>query len=54
MAEQDLSAQIIAEIEKLTETVNGIAEALRALESHLDLIASAPPWYAAAGKGGQQ
>ena len=45
MAEVEAGGQVLVEIRKITEKVKHIAELLRTLESHLDLMASSPPWY---------
>ena len=44
MAEAEVSVQVLAEIKNITTKVKRIAELLRTLESHLDLMASSPPW----------
>lgn len=49
MTQEDLDAALLAELDKITANVKQIGEALRALESQLDLIASAPPWFGAVG-----
>ena len=45
MAEVEVGAQVLTEIKNITRKVKRIAELLRELESHLDLMASSPPWY---------
>ena len=45
MADLEVGAQVLVEIKKVTAKVKHIAELLRTLESHLDLMASSPPWY---------
>jgi hypothetical protein len=42
---EDVGTQVIKEIRNITSKVKRIAELLRALESHLDLMASSPPWF---------
>ncbi|MDP7560996.1 MAG: hypothetical protein QF745_10705 [Planctomycetota bacterium] len=44
MVEVEVGAQVLAEIKNITTKVKRIAELLRTLESHLDLMVSSPPW----------
>lgn len=49
--QQEIDAALLKELDKTIATIKQIGEALRQLESQLDLIASAPPWYGGVGAG---